>query len=71
MSPVVSNTTPISNLLRIGQLPLLQVLFGQILISSQVTAKLTRGQPILGIWQEAPGAEGITVIEVKTSSFLH
>jgi predicted nucleic acid-binding protein len=71
MSPVVSNTTPISNLLRIGQLPLLERLFGRILIPSQVAAELTRGQPILGTWHEAPGAASITVIEVKTSPFLH
>ena len=71
MSVVVSNTTPISNLLRIGQLPLLQRVFGQILIPSQVAAELTRGQPVLGTWQDAPGAESILVVEVKTSPFLH
>lgn len=37
-----------SNLLRIQQLPLLQTLFGQVLIPWQVAAELTRGQPILG-----------------------
>ncbi len=71
MKQVVSNTTPISNLLRIQQLPLLRLLFQRVLIPGQVAAELTRGQSLLGEWQRAPGAEVLTVIELKMTPFLH
>lgn len=71
MNQVVSNTTPISNLLRIQQLPLLRHLFECVLIPGQVAAELTRGQHLLGDWQHAPGAETLTVIELKMTPFLH
>ena len=34
---VVTNNTPVSNLVRIGQLPLLGLLFGRVLVPQQVT----------------------------------
>lgn len=71
MPRVVSNTTPISNLLRIQQLPLLQKLFERVLIPEQVAAELSRGQSILGDWQQAAGAGALSVVEVKMSPFLH
>jgi predicted nucleic acid-binding protein len=70
MKQVVSNTTPISNLLRIQQLPLLRLLFERVLIPGQVAAELTRGRHLLGEWQRAHGAEVLTVIELKMTPFL-
>lgn len=71
MKTVVSNTTPISNLLRIQQLPLLRLLFVRVLIPGQVAAELNRAQHLLGEWQHAPGAESLTVVELKMTPFLH
>lgn len=71
MARVVSNTTPISNLLRIQQLPLLQKLFERVLIPGQVATELSRGQSILGDWQQAAGADVLSVVEIKMSPFLH
>ncbi len=56
---VVSNTTPVSNLIRIGQLPLLERLFGRVLIPEQVAEELEQGKHILGDYREAPGAAAL------------
>lgn len=37
---IVSDTSPISNLLRIGQLPLLQALYGSVVIPESVYAEI-------------------------------
>lgn len=71
MIRVVSNTTPISNLLRIQQLPLLGCLFESVLIPGQVAAELVRGRLLLGEWRKAPGAEVLTVVDLKMTPFLH
>jgi hypothetical protein len=59
---VVSNTTPISNLIQLRQLSLLGRLYGRVLIPEQVAAELVRGQHVLGDWREAAGAGDIEVV---------
>jgi predicted nucleic acid-binding protein len=46
---VVSNTTPISNLIRIQQLSLLQKIFERVVIPLQVAEELARGKHVLGL----------------------
>lgn len=67
---VVTNNTPVSNLIRIGQLPLLGLLFGHVLIPAQVTDELDRGQHVLGAWREAPGAEALVAATPLDGPFL-
>ncbi|HSN98540.1 MAG TPA: DUF3368 domain-containing protein [Candidatus Nanopelagicales bacterium] len=67
---VVSNTTPISNLIRIQRLPLLAQLFGQVVIPTQVAAELDRGEHVLGPWRQAPGASSIVVEAPLDGPFL-
>lgn len=68
---VVSNTTPISHLIRIRQLPLLQRLFERVVIPTQVAEELEGGKHVLGVWSQAPGAEGLTVEQPLEGPFLH
>ncbi len=58
---VVTNNTPVSNLLRIGQLSLLGLLFGRVLVPQQVVDELDRGKHVLGAWREAVGADALMV----------
>ena len=67
---VVADNTPISNLIRIGQLPLLGLLFGRALLPAQVADELERGQHVLGAWREIPGAEALTVETPLDGPFL-
>jgi predicted nucleic acid-binding protein len=67
---VVTNNTPVSNLIRIGQLPLLGLLFGRVLVPQQVVDELERGQHVLGAWREAPGAEALIVETPLDGPFL-
>jgi hypothetical protein len=67
---VVTNNTPVSNLLRIGQLPLLGLLFGRVLVPQQVVDELDRGQHVLGAWRDAAGAEALTVVAPLDGPFL-
>jgi predicted nucleic acid-binding protein len=69
-SGVVTNNTPVSNLIRIGQLPLLGLLFGRVLVPQQVADELERGKHVLGAWREAPGAEALFVEAPLDGSFL-
>lgn len=67
---VISNTTPISNLIRIQQLPLLARLFGEVVVPTQVEAELERGEHVLGRWRQAPGASCIVVEAPLDGPFL-
>ena len=55
---VVTNNTPVSNLIRVGQLPLLGRLFGRVLVPQQVADELDRGQHVLAAFRDAAGAGG-------------
>jgi uncharacterized protein len=67
---VVTNNTPVSNLIRIGQLPLLGRLFGRVLVPRQVVDELDRGQHALGGWREAPGADALIAAAPLDGPFL-
>lgn len=67
---IVSNTTPISNLIRIRQLPLLAALFGEVWIPESVAGELDRGAKVLGAWQETPGAEALRLAAPLDGPFL-
>jgi predicted nucleic acid-binding protein len=67
---VVTNNTPVSHLLRIGQLLLLGLLFGRVLVPAQVVDELDRGQHVLGAWREAPGADALVVAAPLDGPFL-
>ena len=67
---VVTDNTPVSNLLRIGQLPPLARLFGGVMVPQQVADELDRGQHVLGAWRDAAGAESLTVVEALDGPFL-
>lgn len=67
---VVSNTTPISNLIRIGRLPLLSAIFGPVAIPAHVAEELGRGEHVLGRWRDAPGADGLFVVAPQADPFL-
>lgn len=67
---VVSNTTPVSNLIRIRQLPLLEKLFGRVVIPEQVAEEMAAGSHLLGTWQQVPGAEAILVEATLDGPFL-
>ena len=68
---VVSNTTPVSNFIRIGRLALLGQVFGRIAIPTQVAEELDRGEHVLGRWREAPGADCLSVLAPQDGPFLH
>jgi predicted nucleic acid-binding protein len=67
---VVSNTTPVSNLIRIQQLPLLGRVFGRVAVPVQVAEELDRGKHVLGPWRDAPGAEHLVVEAPLDGPFL-
>lgn len=67
---VVSNTTPISNLIRIQQLPLLGRVFGRVVVPVQVAEEMDRGKHVLGSWRQAPGAEHLVVEAPLDGPFL-
>lgn len=68
--PVVSNTTPISNLIRIGQLPLLSRIFGAVLIPAQVADELDNGRHVLGDWRRADGSSALETVHPLDGPFL-
>lgn len=67
---VVSNTTPVSNFIRIGQLALLRRVLGRIAVPVQVAEEMDRGEHILGRWRDAPGADDLFVIAPQDGPFL-
>ena len=67
---IVSDTSPISNLLRIGQLPLLQVLYGSIVIPESVYEEI-RALESFGIDTSWLGnTEWITIQPVGNKAFV-
>ncbi len=52
---IVSNTTPISNLVQLGLIELLHELFGTITIPGAVASELNEGREFLGDWHKACG----------------
>jgi uncharacterized protein len=67
---VVSNTTPVSNLIRIQQLNLLEQLFGNVVIPDQVAEEMEAGKHVLGPWRQAPGADALIVKAPLDGPFL-
>src|ERR1051325_1217284 len=63
---IVSNTTPISNLVQLQLLPLLGTLWGQVTIPTAVQAELEQGQSIWGDWRQAAGTEAIRVVSIES-----
>jgi hypothetical protein len=55
----VCNTSPISSLIQIGHLALLEKLFTELWIPPEVAAELDDGVEFLGDWRTAPGAVAI------------
>lgn len=68
---VVSNTTPISNLIKIHHISLLHRIFDRVLIPVQVAEELDRGEHVLGTWRDAPGASALEVARPLDGPFLH
>jgi len=67
---VVSNTTPVSNFIRIGHLPLLEQVFGRVLIPTQVDEELRQGKHILGDYRQVPGADALVTKAPLDGPFL-
>lgn len=71
---IVSNTTPLSNLIQLQLLTLLGDLWGTVSIPMAVQHELERGAAVFGNWQDAAGAAAIQVLEVSedplTQQFL-
>jgi hypothetical protein len=57
----VCNTSPISNLIQVQQLRLLLEPFSEVFIPPEVAGELDDGKEIIGAWQTAPGAEGLSI----------
>jgi hypothetical protein len=57
-------------LIRIGQLPLLGLLFERVLIPQQVTDELDRGQHVLSPFRDAAGADALVVAAPAAGPFL-
>jgi uncharacterized protein len=70
LAEVVSDTTPISNLIRIQELPLLGRIFGRVAVPVQVAEEMDQGRHVLGAWREAPGAESLVVETPLDGPFL-
>ena len=62
---VVSNTSPISNLAAIGQLPLLQKVYGNIVIPQAVAGEISKIAKIYSQAASVPQAEWIAIRTVK------
>lgn len=62
---IVSNTTPISNLVQLQLLGLLGTLWSQVTIPTAVQTELEQGRNILGDWRQATGAEAIQIVPVE------
>lgn len=62
---IVSNTTPLSNLIQLQLLTLLGGLWDAVSIPMAVQQELERGSAFLGNWQDAEGASAIEVLELS------
>jgi predicted nucleic acid-binding protein len=52
---IVSNTTPLSSLLKIGQIGLLERLYGSVVIPTEVAAELDQAGQVHEHWREQAG----------------
>jgi hypothetical protein len=66
----VCNTSPISSLIQIGHLPLLERLFTELWIPPEVAQELDEGADFLGDWRTAPGAASIRTRPVQNQALL-
>jgi hypothetical protein len=66
----VCNTSPISSLIQINQLPLLARQFAEVLIPPEVVAELDDGAEFLGDWRTAAGAESLVTRAVRDRALL-
>jgi len=63
MSLIVSDTTPISCLLRIGRTDLLATLFPDMRIPTEVAAELDQGAAVLGDWRSMISHARIEIVQ--------
>ncbi|WP_228039586.1 hypothetical protein [Dolichospermum sp. LEGE 00240] len=74
---IVSDTTPLSELAKIGKLDLLQAIFGRVIISQQVYEELTTGNhpAVLAVklvsWLEVRSINNHELIKKLKSLFFH
>ena len=66
----VCNTSPISSLIQIGHLLLLEKLFTELWIPPEVDLELNEGVDFLGDWHAAPGAASIRMRPVQNQALL-
>lgn len=66
----VCNTSPVSSLIQIGHLPLLEKLFTEVSIPQEVAAELEDGAEWLGDWRTAPGAAAIRTRRAQNHALL-
>lgn len=67
---IVSNTTPLSNLLRLRQLRLLGALWGRVTIPAAVARELDQGAAVFGDWRIAAGSEAIEVVSIQPDPLI-
>jgi uncharacterized protein len=66
----VCNTSPISSLIQIGHLTLLEKLFTELWIPPEVATELDDGVESLGDWRAAPGAAAIRTRSIHNQALL-
>ena len=66
----VCNTSPISSLIQIGHLALLERLFTELWIPSEVDLELGEGVDFLGDWRAAPGGASIRTRPVQNQALF-
>ena len=66
----VCNTSPISSLIQIGHLALLEKLFTELRIPPEVALELDEGVDFVGEWRTAPGAASIRTRPVQNQALL-
>ena len=66
----VCNTSPISSLIQVGHLTLLEKLFAELWIPPEVAAELDEGTEFLGDWREVPGASSIRSRAIQNQALL-
>ena len=66
----VCNTSPISSLIQIGHVTLLEKLFTELWIPPEVATELDDGVEFLGDWRTAPGAATIRTRSIQNQALL-
>ena len=66
----VCNTSPISSLIQIGHLTLLEKLFTELWIPPEVASELDDGVEFLGDWRASPGAAAIRTRSIHNHALL-